>query len=559
MSSAKSADEVLKQLREHMTRTIDFFKFKGVTEEFNKLGDEMKERKLSDSDNPLKGIHDQIKLATGKTYTDKPWYQNMTKKIIQFVIAGQKPVTKEEKAEERDYYDSLKQKIGEVIPSFSEQISEAQKNIKVGTEEVKAAQVAIYEKFHYDEEGSTIVSDEVLEDGLGVNDGNELCFKETTDNAIDLDNKEIDEMVLSAKMGNFDRVFSILDRKPYIVNCIPEERAWSALHQAIFLGNLEYVVKLVEDYGADVSICTKADRAAAADPGTDALSLALKFSRKHIYNFLLKYTLIHKTALKRQDISYFTLHKNGNVYPFYKYPLFKITLASYKTLFMKHNSLIDSKKHIVHIVEDVLTNTDISWKDAMTKVHSTLYGIDRSYSEYLLNAYSREDFFERIIRMHTEEILYHFVTPALIRQSHTPYKPLAADLAVGPFALMLSAVLLHWERLKPYSGCTYRGVGGDVTDKYKPGQTFLFLYFVASSQNRRVAEFFAGEGDETVLGTIFIFDNSTPTKWQPRSIRKYSKFPDEEECLFPLGAEFRVESVNKKSHEIHLKLLQPTN
>lgn len=366
-------------------------------------------------------------------------------------------------------------------------------------------------------------------------------------------------MVLAAKMGKFHNVFAILDRKPYIVNCIPEERAWSALHQAIYIGNLDNVVTLVENYGADVSICTKADRAAAADAGTDALSLALKFSRKHIYNFLLKHTLVQKTAVKGQDISYFTLHKNGSVYPFQKYPLFKITLASYKTLLLRPDSTIDSKRHIVHIVEDVLTNTSTSWKDAMDKVRTTLYGIDRGYSEYLLGAYSKEEFFERIIRLHTEMILHHFVTPALIRQSNSPYKPLAADLAVGPFALMLNAVLLHWERLESYSGYTYRGVGDDVTDKYRPGQTFLFLHFVASSQSRRVAEYFAGEGDLTVLGTIFIFDNSTPSKWQPRSVRNYSRFPDEEECLFPLGAEFRVESVDKKSHEIRLKLLKPTN
>lgn len=365
-------------------------------------------------------------------------------------------------------------------------------------------------------------------------------------------------MVLAAKNGNFSRVFSILDRKPYIVNCIPEERAWSALHQAIYLGSFESVVRLVQDYGADVSVCTKVDRAASADPGTDALSLAFIQKKKDIYNFLLMHTLIQLTAEKKQDISYFTLHKNGNVYPFQKYPLYKITLASYKELFMKSKSTLDAKKQIIHIVEDVFTNIDASWKDATIKVRNTLYGLDRGRSEYVLGASSKEQFFERIIRLHTDQTLYHFVTSALIRQSHTPYKPLAADLAVGPFALILSTVLLHWDRLEPFNGYTYRGVDGDVTNKYKPGETFLFLHFVCSSKNRRVAECFAGEEEEAILGTIFIFDNSTPTKWQPRSIHEFSMLPDEQECLFPLGAEFRVESVNKESHEIQLKLLDPS-
>lgn len=83
--SIKSKEELLKQLKEHMTRTNDVFKFKGVTDEFNKLGNEIKKRYLKNPDDPLIGINDKILVATGNTQADKLWYKDMTRKIIQFV------------------------------------------------------------------------------------------------------------------------------------------------------------------------------------------------------------------------------------------------------------------------------------------------------------------------------------------------------------------------------------------------------------------------------------------------------------------------------------------
>ncbi|KAJ8298499.1 hypothetical protein KUTeg_025030 [Tegillarca granosa] len=126
----------------------------------------------------------------------------------------------------------------------------------------------------------------------------QLSFNEVVEETIELDNKEINDMVLAAKQGNWNHVWSTLDKKPYLVNCIPEQRAWSALHQAIFHGGLEAVQRLVEDYEADITICTKPDKAHAAEPGTDALTLAKELGRKVIYDYLLKYTVERRMQLR---------------------------------------------------------------------------------------------------------------------------------------------------------------------------------------------------------------------------------------------------------------------
>ena len=91
---------------------------------------------------------------------------------------------------------------------------------------------------------------------------------------VDEDSKDISRMVLAAKNGEWSVVFSILDRKPNIVNCIPEERAWGALHQAAWYKDGERVKKLLSYRTCDSEIKTKQDRKNEAGPGRTPLWIA---------------------------------------------------------------------------------------------------------------------------------------------------------------------------------------------------------------------------------------------------------------------------------------------
>ena len=77
---------------------------------------------------------------------------------------------------------------------------------------------------------------------------------------VEEDAKDISRMVLAAKNGNWTDVFIILDRKPRIINCIPEDRAWGALHQAAWYEDGERVTKLLSYRTCDSEIKTKQDR-----------------------------------------------------------------------------------------------------------------------------------------------------------------------------------------------------------------------------------------------------------------------------------------------------------
>lgn len=60
-----------------------------------------------------------------------------------------------------------------------------------------------------------------------------------------------------AKANKWADVFRALDTRPELVNVRPEVRQYSLLHQAVYLGRVENVTRLLDQYGASASQCTK--------------------------------------------------------------------------------------------------------------------------------------------------------------------------------------------------------------------------------------------------------------------------------------------------------------
>ena len=64
-------------------------------------------------------------------------------------------------------------------------------------------------------------------------------------------------MVLASKNGSWSTVWDILDKKPYLVNSIPRERAWGILHQAVWWHNADAVRKMLGIPGCNSELLTK--------------------------------------------------------------------------------------------------------------------------------------------------------------------------------------------------------------------------------------------------------------------------------------------------------------
>merc|ERR1719507_2177201 len=96
---------------------------------------------------------------------------------------------------------------------------------------------------------------------------------------------ELNTLIQSAKDGEFDKVFEILDKYPPYVNERPEERMYSTIHQAAYWGDMAAIKKLVEKYKADVLSLTKDGKTAlevAKENGHDAVAKYLEAKEANV-------------------------------------------------------------------------------------------------------------------------------------------------------------------------------------------------------------------------------------------------------------------------------------
>ena len=395
-----------------------------------------------------------------------------------------------------------------------------------------------------------------------------------TSTNVDDDAKDIKDMVLQARNGQWTGVYSILDRKKYIINCIPDDRAWGALHQAAYLQAEGAVRKLLSYPTCDWKIKTKQDQSNESGPGKTPEWIATNLStNKTIISILQSY---HNNVWKERfggTIPTYTTYQDGKQMDTNGPPLLLLTLANFKKTFHPSSiSIGEAFKTILKKVFDFET-AGTHWKHAMEKVSFSIGAFDLEAGNLLATDEPSSDttdeqrFFARTIKLYSMDHVYREVNESLRRQSLEScgsYKATADDLALGPYSLLLDVLLFYWSELKQVSDTTYRGMGlneGDLK-KYSIGTRFIWLSFVSSSKQRSVAIQFA-------TNVLFEISNDTPGAdyWRPRDLsHAYLDLHEyhEEEALYPGGAEFEVTATDqqlisgKPLTVIKLKLLNPT-
>jgi hypothetical protein len=70
-------------------------------------------------------------------------------------------------------------------------------------------------------------------------------FSSTT-NGIELESTKVNDLVLAAKQGKWENVFSILATYPHLINAIPEDRRWGVLHQAVWWNKQDNIKNLLK-------------------------------------------------------------------------------------------------------------------------------------------------------------------------------------------------------------------------------------------------------------------------------------------------------------------------
>jgi hypothetical protein len=100
-----------------------------------------------------------------------------------------------------------------------------------------------------------------------------------------------------------------------------------------------------------------------------------------------------------------------------------------------------------------------------------------------------------------------------------------------PFLELFDTAL---NKLPTVKGNIWRGITGDFSESYKPGQVITWWNFSSCSSELSVVQNFVRSEKKS---TLFMIDARNG-----RNIARYTKFPDENEILLPMGTKLLVRS-----------------
>lgn len=375
--------------------------------------------------------------------------------------------------------------------------------------------------------------------------------------SIEDDHKDMALLLESAKFGKWEAVWGILEKKPYMINCCPENRRWTVLQQAVWWNKPFVVKRLLQFPTIDSYAKAKEGKSEIGDDGgLTAFEIAEKFKYTEVSELLHSFVC----GIENHEIDTFHSYDDESA-------LLRITLAAYKNTF--HPSTIDSKKSMNDILKNIFEsmNTTDTWKVIRDKLSESVFMSFYDHSQRIQKiktCESREEFFDAVVYVYTQEEsrLYDCVNTALRRQRSDGFKPTAADLALGPYIVVYQVLLMFWDKLDKEPKRTFRKMQLSKNDvnKYKKGIQFTWLSFVSSSVVRIRANPFPTSINKEGCNhpTLFIIDNhSCARQLQPRNIEEIALHRGEKERVYPAGSRFEVYEIREKTNEteVYLKLI----
>ena len=228
-------------------------------------------------------------------------------------------------------------------------------------------------------------------------------------------------------------------------------------------------------------------------------------------------------------------------------PLFADALMAYKVTLVGATNC--PKTHMLALLHQIFGLEDHDWTKVGEQIHDSLYGVDRETAERFKKSHSERQFFENIIRFYTGPS-YQVVNDAMSRSFNEEKPTPAKDLSIALYALVLDSVLMCWNELDVVHSPTYRGTRKKLD--LQEGAKIMFTDFLNASMDRVTGKSFVG-----LDGTLLKFDNTASTPYRPKDITKFSSSTEDKECVYPIGAEFKVTMVDDSLsyRVVHLELL----
>ena len=314
-------------------------------------------------------------------------------------------------------------------------------------------------------------------------------------------------MVLLAKMGEWDKVWEILDKNPHFVNCIPEKRHGAPLNTH---GTGKTAEQLTDNEEVKGVIFWKKQKL-----------------KQEYYECPTFVAISESNIIIRRYVCLTIEAHRGLLCP----ERFNPALLDLYTKMLEEMFL-----YIVY--ED-------KWESVKEIVSRELYNCSRELALECNATNSKDAFFKHLITIYANENLQ--VYRKLYSELHYHKLNEEYNPEFCTFSTLLNAVLFFLQDLQSYTNVTYMGakLSPEQIDRYSNGTEFAWLCIKSCTNTKNLVDISEG--------CIFIIDNSLLCKWSPKSIA-FLEDKNKMKYLYPCGAQFRVTSVDKSKSKIHIFL-----
>ena len=348
----------------------------------------------------------------------------------------------------------------------------------------------------------------------------------------------MNEMVLAAKTGQYDKAFDVVKARKHLLNGIPEKRHWSALHQVVFSRDAKVVERFLSFDNCDVHVHAKPDP--VLKHGETPAELAKLCNCNEIEELVLvrgQNILTDVPACLALDAAE-SISKYG-------FPILNLASA-----FMPKEMLHELDglhcDSFLALTESVVLVGQKYFKSLQKSVADALYLYSQDLYHMLFSETNYEEFESALVRVFSHDHVYAKVNEGL-KRSAEQFTPTAEELFLCLYALLLEATLLHLANVRSYQGISYRGgtLNADQIAQYKKSQKVMWVSITSSSKSAAAA--FKGN-------VKFIIDNQCLSKWTPKEFDSLSLVNTDLELLHPAGSMFQVIDTTEKKGIVEIKL-----
>ena len=342
------------------------------------------------------------------------------------------------------------------------------------------------------------------------------------------------------------QVITILETNQHLVNIVSPVTGLTPLHLAAELGFENSVRKI---------LCYPAANAEAKTIETPkSIHEAGKTAEQLTNSEKVKEVIFWKKQKLKQECYEYTTFINIREINFIIQRYVSTTIEAHRGILCSEefNSMLFEiyTKVTEHMYLHVHYNK--KWEAVKEIVSKELYKCSRELGLECYAANSENTFFKHLITLYLSKSLQHY--RKLYSETHYHEMDEKYIPEFSTYSTLLNAVLFFWPNLESYTQITYRGVNlnPDQVDTYSSGTELSWLCIKSCTKSKHLVD--------RADNCVFVIDNDLKCKWSPKNVAEFSQ-SEEEEYLYPCGAQFLVTKVDKSKPQTHiyLKLISPVD